>query len=1025
MNISGPPKPKRPIYRTVRRIVILPLPTPKPSASTVYGTKQNKDIVHKSSQMHFKESNNLKQRPQAGYLTKAQPETKSFEDTNKIEYKTVTLDSKNDAVRSEYAGNNLSKSPTKIHQNSKIEYPKHQLPQNKLSSVPTQKHQPDRVEQLKSKDMKIKSSPNSTYHKYSGTRDSESRYSGNSLSLSPPRYNHMKDTTPFVNFAFSLNSPASMFMNTAEARTTKVQSRDYSGSISVAPNSIARAKAKNDKAGPGLSATPFVKKSSNAGIVFEEIDPLSLTNFIMAASKDVNNGGSDIRISTAPVKLTDSSIKKGLLLEIPEKNDFIGKKTQKKKKNVVNMQSLKQKKNTSNNESKKDMPHRYISVRPLSDLKMTKDNTNISPPHSRHSPSEHSHRRNPFSFSLSEISPKSHTHSPKTTVPHSVKPTIKPTLVVPMPQQENSKSSAQRTSVRLAQMQQNVLNKKQTGKTSLSKYQIVENSLSKHQSMKDFLTKHTMHQPKDNSRIQYKTLENSFTRPPLKPQMEKKFTKYPSRDYVPQTSSISIPPMQNAKTYTVAKHSFDVRDNSTTKYSTTTHTDHSTIAQLQATTPSSRIMAYKPTTPNWRRRNSHHHTSGKVGHYEKQSTIEIQGSRNANNHNQIPVLPNQIHGSSLSNRKFSPYTIENFNQLPKQTVSHPASRTMSNKMENTINKSKPRDMHISLHNMDNTISHTKQWATKDLSTSKTQNTKDIYHNPNQIMKPTKMHGYAIHMPKSSTAKHTQSITRPPTHSNSQSGHKSTQSLTSYNNQSPYFIIENGGKTERQSRWMTPSPKHSNNQGMIKMNHQEPKSHNMVYSIYNKPNSQIQKTQQQVHSHTTLNNIQQQTKQQEHPIHYSARHNAVNTAYQPTKANANIRYQKHSQSHTSMIIGQQKSQNTQVKSVQKQPFPVVTQRPSTIKYYPQTTLGVTPIPITPQTPATTKVPVFSSGTERYAINSHLLSLLRQLPVGDLPDHKKRRLERILGVKNGQLEDNIPEPTSEVSALYKANHLEVSP
>lgn len=62
----------------------------------------------------------------------------------------------------------------------------------------------------------------------------------------------------------------------------------------------------------------------NIGIVFEEIDFLLFINFIMVVSEDINYGFSDIKMLKVFVKLLDNSVKRGVVLEILEKNDFIG-----------------------------------------------------------------------------------------------------------------------------------------------------------------------------------------------------------------------------------------------------------------------------------------------------------------------------------------------------------------------------------------------------------------------------------------------------------------------------------------------------------------------------------------------------------------------------------------------------------------------------------------------------------------------------------------------------------------------------
>lgn len=62
----------------------------------------------------------------------------------------------------------------------------------------------------------------------------------------------------------------------------------------------------------------------NIGIVFEEIDFLLFINFIMVVREDINYGFSDIKMLKVFVKLLDNSVKRGVVLEILEKNDFIG-----------------------------------------------------------------------------------------------------------------------------------------------------------------------------------------------------------------------------------------------------------------------------------------------------------------------------------------------------------------------------------------------------------------------------------------------------------------------------------------------------------------------------------------------------------------------------------------------------------------------------------------------------------------------------------------------------------------------------
>lgn len=62
----------------------------------------------------------------------------------------------------------------------------------------------------------------------------------------------------------------------------------------------------------------------NIGIVFEEIDFLLFINFIMVVSENINYGFSDIKMLKVFVKLLDNSVKRGVVLEILEKNDFIG-----------------------------------------------------------------------------------------------------------------------------------------------------------------------------------------------------------------------------------------------------------------------------------------------------------------------------------------------------------------------------------------------------------------------------------------------------------------------------------------------------------------------------------------------------------------------------------------------------------------------------------------------------------------------------------------------------------------------------
>lgn len=97
-----------------------------------------------------------------------------------------------------------------------------------------------------------------------------------------------------------------------------------------------------------------------------------------------------------------------------------------------------------------------------------------------------------------------------------------------------------------------------------------------------------------------------------------------------------------------------------------------------------------------------------------------------------------------------------------------------------------------------------------------------------------------------------------------------------------------------------------------------------------------------------------------------------------------------------------------------------------------TYQTTPLPIQLNTPSTTKIPVFDTGNDHFSISPQLLALMRQLPVGDLPHHKKRRLEKILGVENGQLDGNTPEQESVIDNVIheksiqtgKASRFEVS-
>ncbi|XP_062603193.1 uncharacterized protein LOC134264964 [Saccostrea cucullata] len=941
----GPPKPQRPNYRTVRRIVILPIRAPTPTVPTVRNIKQNKGMGLTSSQLNFGPQKSPKQGSQTGFLTKAKPDMKPYKNTKSVEYKTISLSSKSDATK---------KSNSETHQSSSktVAQSKSQYTENKLTSATMSQH-------------------NDVSH--------APKLTGSTLSLSPLHHKQMKDSTSLVKFAFSLNSPASMFMNNIEAKPTNVSpvKTGYSGLISAAPNSVLRKEAGKDKAGPALSATSFVgQKSSNNGIVFEEIDPLSLTNFILAANEAPDSGfsgGPDISMSMAPVKLTDNTVENSVVLEIPEKNDFIGRSTHKEKKSeIVDKQNKQRFDNTLTNQIQEKDYHRHVSIKPVN------PKTSASVSHSHHLKTSQSSQR-PYTFSLSGISLSSHTHSPKTTVPHSVKPTIKPTLGVPVHQETNK--AAQHSSTHQTHSKLTSLSQRQPMQTSLSKQPSVKNTLTKHQYTKNI---NTHHQHSSNTRIKYLPLKNSLT--DLK--SENKFSKPPSRDYVYRSSSLtSFNPRKSTLAYQTVGHNFDINDKFTTKYTHPPHTGHSSVSHTATTTPSSRIVVYTPATPNWQHKSSlPSHMSGKIGHYKKQFVIESQNGVSFSDHNQLQRHPNQVDRSIPSAGKQSTYKIARFEQLSGQ---RPSTKTSPNTIENTINHSKSWNDQKLLKTIDNS----KQWSNKILASkpqnakmdyqltkpvaSKPLNVKKDYQNQitkpvvskplnarkdyqNKLSMPAGLLGYAISGPLDSEAKHSRQIIRPTSRPDSHTKHRTSVNLKDTKIQ---HIIENKINSGRQSGWVTPQPLKPPRYGAV-------------------------------------NKIQTSLRQQTKP---------------------DIRYQQHhqhQQGHRSVVKTQHHDHRT-VESTLQQPIQAVT--PPTHIHSPQMTLTARPpLSVTQKSIETTKVAFFSTGTESYAISSQLLALLRQLPVGDLPDHKKRRLEKILGVENGQLEEKSPEPLSEVDALNNAVH-----
>ncbi|XP_061189144.1 uncharacterized protein LOC133197234 [Saccostrea echinata] len=922
----GPPKPDRPKYRTVRRIVILPLRAPTPTVPTVRNTKQNKDMGLKPSQLNTEQQKSLKQSSQTGYLTKAKPEMKPYKHTS-VEYKTIPLSSKTDAPKA-------SKSETHQSNSKTVEQSKSQYTENKLTSITMSQH-------------------------HSGTHAPKSLHTGNNLSLSPPQHKQkMKDSTSFVKFAFSLNSPTSLFMNNMETQATNVSpvKTGYSGSISAAPNSVLRARAGKDKAGPVLSATSFVgQKSSNNGIVFEEIDPLSLTNFILAANEGPSSGfsgGPEISMSTAPIRLRDNTVENSVVLEIPEKKDFIGTSTQKEKKSeIVGKENKKQYDTTLANRIQEKEHHRHTAVKPVSDKTNPKTSASVSPSHHLRT-SQTSHRPNPYTFSLSGISLSSHTHSPKTTVPHSVKPTIKPTLGVPVLHVTNK--AAQHTSTQQTQNKRESLSKHQSMQNSLTKQSLMENSRHKYRYPEII---NTDHQHTGNSRIKYLPLKNSLTGSHMK--SENKFTKSPSGDYVHHSPSLtSFNPRKSTHAYKTVGHNFDINDKFTPKYTYLPHTGHSSVSYTATTTPSSRIVMYNITTPSWQHRNSlSNHVSGKIGHYKMQSFIEKQtNGLSFSEHNQLQGHQNQVDRSSPSVGRQSTNTITHFDQQTGHTLQRPAPKASPHNIENTINYSKSWNTQKS----SNTIDNSKQWSNKDLLVSKPLNAERNYQN--HISKRTGMHGFAISRPINSEPKHSWQITRP---TSSPGIRISQRTPVDLKNTKIQHVIRNKIYNERQSGWATPNPLQT-----------------LKSSAMNK-------------IHATL---RQQTK-------------------------PDIRYKQHlqhPQGHRTVIKTQQHSHSTAGSTLQ-QPTQAVT--PPTPRHSHRTTLGVTNrphLPVTQKSAETTKVAFFSTGTESYAVSPQLLAILRQLPVGDLPDHKKRRLEKILRVENGQLEEKSPEPLSDVNALNNAIH-----
>lgn len=885
INISGLPKTETPTYRTVRRIVILPLSTKYSTESKNPDLTQTNEIVQKTRHSDIHSS-------KTGYLIKAEPQTKPFKDTNSVKHKTFISDSKNGGTQqsnSEKAKISLSVTPTQA--SLRTQSNQHKRPQSSTLSHPSTTNH-----------MKIgKASLHNRRNYNSHTK--ASHHTGRVLSVTPSQQDKMKDSTSFVKFAFSLNSPASIFLNNVESPPTKIEPirAGYSGAISAPLNTFVQADSKKDKTGPGLSATPYIgsQKTSNSGVVFEEIDPLSLTNFILAAGDGLNEGKAEIEMSQAPIRLPDNTLKSGVILEIPEKNDFIGQNTQRAKKNDATPISQKHQENTIHKENVRNLP--------ATDKMSTMDKTDARPS-TKFRLSQT--KQTPFSFSLSGLSVGSHTRSPKTTIPHSVKPTIKPTLKTPIIHKSPNTLSGHLSTTYHVQKQDS--HHHHVKENRISKHQHHQNVQTHQNDMKSNVASNT-YQYINNSRIQYQTTNNSPLKSPHKMHTDNKAPNTHSRDYVQQGSTLlsSFKPMKNVPVNNMVNQNFEVNDKFT-PYSSTVQTGHSSDVHTAKTTPKIRIVEQKPTTPSWQ---SNHHTYshqkvGKIGHYHKEPVIEIQG----NSVSQSKHM-NQIYSSNLSGVH------------KDHLMSHPGTQTTSTNMENTINGF-PASQTKGSTKTNESVGSPNQWSTSELSASNTL----FSGSPN----PKKMSD------KSGSAVLAQNM------------HQST--INEIPNQTKPNIV-----------------------------------HSSLHAIGTQHHDKLQ----------SVKNTPQQASQNQH---------------QPE--------------HQNRLETSHAGPGVQTRSKQGQ------------SALPEMTQGI-PAPRSPRlntstqaelkTPGTTKIPVFSKGTDNYAISPQLLSLLRQLPVGDLSNFEKRRLERILGVGNGQLDAKETDPVSAIENVIhekkiqtgKASRFEVSP
>lgn len=1017
ITISGAPKSERPIYNTVRRIVILPLPT-----GPTQDLAQTNEIVQKKSHsdhMHLKSHG---QSSKTGYLAKAKPETKPYDQPNKIEYKTLILNSQSGVVKEskplKIIENNVSIVPPQNDHNSQINEMKSPSSithlANHMKTTPVEKQQPPKATK---KDEFGSYKPKSTH------------YTGNALSLAPSHYNQMKDSSSFVKFAFSLNSPASMYMNNAESPPTKVEpiAAGYSGSISAAPNSLARAEAGKDKAGPALSATPYIgpQKTSNTGIVFEEIDPLSLTNFIMAASEDFNHGLSDIKMSKVPVMLPDNNVKRGVVLEIPEKNDFIGQNTQREKKHSTSLDASHSGKVIVNELKQKEDTQPTTPSTPIRSRELSKQKEQtLNPTNNFKLPQN---KQTPFSFSLSGLSMGSHTHSPKTTVSHSVKPTIKPTIGTPVNQRSENMPSGHLSSTRHAWNQNHIHKHEVKNIQSPSQNTFVnnkyvhqntrENMLAKNPTMDSTIFDHkqndivpTAYQYINNSRIQYQHKEQHTTHY-VKTQTH---GKPPSRDYVHQASLSlsSFKPAENSPAYNIVGQNFDTKDKFASPYGKIVRNDHSMIIQTAQTTPASRSLVQR-TTPSWQSgsNNVQHHphtqqTIGKIGHYHKEPAIEVQGNSLTQTISNRPNKhQNQIYSPNLSSFKHQ-----------GQRITHPTSSNMNS----VINLSKPSGTHGTLNAME-TSYKPNQWKPSNLSATNNANPgyKPVHQKSSErsglsVSKPTTSNFHTITQQSHHNPKTTQRLMQPT---------KPNQISQNASNNVANIGQRNAGtitlKTEQQVGLNPPQNVRHNSQNRIQ---QQPSQNQGQRSQRVPSNGKIntfghnQPTDTAIASrnypphhnapqhHTNVGQGLQQTSQHR-PRGQNAIRDHVNSGKglkgnigitKTDPANSRSHFQQHS-THHGAVISQHKGHSTEPKMTQQHPAQ-------------KQTIQTTPLPIELNTPSTTKIPVFDTGNDHFSISPQLLALMRQLPVGDLPDHKKRRLEKILGVENGQLDGKTPEQES---------------